>query len=120
MAQEELIPGLAPGKYMKIRAGATVRSIKRGTYVTVRSMVVRFAYYRRGEYVTAHMALNDREIYNILKERGFDFEPLKQLRETDYKAFNMDMRVELHKPQVVWAGSGSYWTSTDIDNVSLA
>lgn len=105
---------------MKIRAGATVYSIRRGSYVLVRAQTVRLAYYRMGEYVTAHMALNDREIYNVLKERGFDFEPLKQLRETDYKAFNTDMRVEVHKPKVVWSGSSGYWTSTDIDNATPA
>lgn len=120
MTQEVYVPGLLPGKFMKIRAGATVYSIKRGQYKTVRAMTVRLAYYRRGEYVTAHMALNDREIYKVLEARGFDFEPLKQLRETDYLAFNTDMRVEIHKPRVVWSGSSGYWNATDIDNVSPA
>jgi hypothetical protein len=116
----ELVPGLVPGKYMKIRAGAAVYSLKKGHYTLVRAQVVRLAYYRSGLYVTADMAFNDRDYRVVLEERGFDFEQLIALRETDRNAFYKDMRVEIHKPKAVWAGSGSYWVETDIDNVSVA
>jgi hypothetical protein len=114
----EYVPGLVPGKYMRIRAGALVKSIKKGPYTLVRSQTARLSHYRRGLYINPDMALNDRHYREILKERGFDFEQLIALRETDRNAFYNEYNIEIHKPKVVWAGTSGYWVETDIDNVS--
>lgn len=116
----ELVPGLVPGKYMKVRSGAKVYSLLKGHYVLVRAQTVRLSRYRSGLYVTADMAFNDRDYRVILEERGFDFEQLLALRATNRDAFYNEMRVEIHKPKAVWAGSSGYWVETDIDNVSPA
>ena len=102
---------------MKIRAGSVVKSTKRGEYTTARTQTVRLYHYINGYSCTASTALNDRDVYYPLLEKGYDFAPLKKLREDDYQAFHTVQMVEIRRPTVVWAGTGGYWCETDINNV---
>ena len=108
------VPDLRPGEYMVLEKGTEAYSYHRGTYVLKRAQVVKLAHYHQGFEITASTALNDRDYYDRLAERGFDFAPLIELRETNPHKFHNDLSIMFNTPKVVWAGSGGYWCSADI------
>jgi hypothetical protein len=116
-SNDDVVPNLFPGMFMTIRAGAEVLSLKRGKYTLVRKQTVQLSHYQRGLAITPDMAFNDRDYRSTLEERGMDLSPFLELRETNRAAFYNERSILIYKPKAVWAGSGNYWVSTDIDNV---
>jgi hypothetical protein len=70
-----------------------------------------------GWSVSAHLALNDRDYYGRLVQRGYNMDALKKLQHEDSQAFH-DLQVVLEPPRVIWSGK-SGWCEADLDAVEL-
>lgn len=105
------------GQIVIIPAGVTVRSCgSRGTYVTKRAQKVKVRMLMPGQSIPARLALNDRDYYNPLKKRGYDFSVIEALRDTNDREY-YDLMVPFSNPSVTWAGAGGYWCDVDINDI---
>lgn len=108
------------GQEIIIPAGVTVRSCgSRGAYVTKRAQKVKVRMLMPGQSVPARLALNDRDYYNTLDARGYDFAIIKALRDTNDMEY-YSLMVPISNPSVTWAGAGGYWCDVDINDILSA
>lgn len=106
------------GQEVVIPAGIEVKSTNpsKRHYTTSRQQTVTINHFLPGRSVSNHMALGDKHIARELTERGFNWEALLALRESNHADY-YNGRVALDNPTVVWAGAGGYWCEVDINDI---
>ncbi len=109
------------GDMIVIPAGVSVKTMhpSRDTYVTKRAQTVKVHSVGCGQSIPNRAALLDRDYYEPLKARGFDFTELEAAREANSAEFYNGF-VAFKNPTVTWAGAGGYWCDADLNDLLSA
>lgn len=106
------------GQQVVIPAGVRVRSMapNRKEYVTARKQTVTLHRCDNGMSIANYIAYGDKDYYNPLKERGFDFSAIEKMRADNSPEYYKGS-VPVMNPSVFWAGAGGYWCWVDINDI---